>query len=546
MALLQIPAGVYPRALNAIGLLVLLYLARGVVLLYRRRTRFRALAAKHGYELLPNHSIIFGDLITVGKLMAKCPSDVHGQIVPHLLAQAFPELAKAGLFYVDTWPFTDPMIAVFHPDMMAQFCQEDSRPKHGHVVREFFPFTEGKDLVTSEGMQWKQWRAVFNPGFSTQNIMSLVPSFVEEILLFSKHLGKIAETGETVQMEPQATKAVFDVICRASIGTSLGTQTSADSPLLNALKQNIAWLIPEFGPGQWAKILHPLRTLAIRRNNSVMHQILQPLLEAHCLEHDRTGGPMTAVNLAVRGYMKSQGDTALEKVDPVFLDTAVEHIKMFLFAGIDTTASTVSFAYFFLYSHPDALAEIRREHDSVFGSTVSQAAELISRTPTLLNKLPYTLAVIKEVLRLCPPFGTARAGGPGFFLTNPETRQRFPTDGFLLFSCSHALQRHPAYWPDPDAFKPERWLSDEPESLGRRRNVWRPFELGPRACIGQELAMVELKLILVLTLREFDIKPMYKDGAGKLFGFQAYQAAPPGEVSSHINGGLPVRIEKRL
>ncbi|KAJ4246002.1 hypothetical protein NW762_013746 [Fusarium torreyae] len=165
-------------------------------------------------------------------------------------------------------------------------------------------------------------------------------------------------------------------------------------------------------------------------------------------------------------------------------------------------------------------------------------AEEISSELQLLNRLPYTTAVIKECLRLKPPLSSVRAGAPDFFLTRPETRQRLPSDGFVLWAASKAVHRHPAYWTEPDAFMPERWLTGV-----TTKNAWRPFELGPRACIGQELAMTELRMLLVMIVRDLEIIPQYNDTDLCVLGTQAYQVTMSEELTAHPRNGMPVQVE---
>ena len=69
--------------------------------------------------------------------------------------------------------------------------------------------------------------------------------------------------------------------------------------------------------------------------------------------------------------------------------------------------------------------------------------------------------------------------------------------------------------------------------------------MGPRNCIGQELATVELKLILVMTVRDLDVVPAYREDATKLFGEAAYQSLVPNELNNRPKDGLPVRIRRR-
>ena len=137
--------------------------------------------------------------------------------MPLLLAKEYPEIASQGLLYMDAWPFTFPMLAVFHPDMMAQFTQETSLSKH-HIMRgEFMPLTKCDDLVNQDGQVWRTWRSVFNPGFSVKNLMALIPSFLEEIEVFREWLEAIAKTGEVVQLEDKVMRTTTDIIGRAAL-----------------------------------------------------------------------------------------------------------------------------------------------------------------------------------------------------------------------------------------------------------------------------------------------------------------------------------------
>lgn len=107
------------------------------------------------------------------------------------------------------------------------------------------------------------------------------------------------------------------------------------------------------------------------------------------------------------------------------------------------------------------------------------------------------------------------------------------------------MQRHPDYWPDPEAFIPERWLVREGDPLRPVKNAWRPFELGARGCVGQELAMTELRMLLALMVRDLDIIPAYEEGAPTFCGDEAYQQDVPGNLVPHPKDGLPARIKLR-
>lgn len=119
---------------------------------------------------------------------------------------------------------------------------------------------------------------------------------------------------------------------------------------------------------------------------------------------------------------------------------------------------------------------------------------------------------MRETLRLQPPASTIRIDPDGRPLRHPDTGETLPTKGFMLWAVDVGLGRNAAYWPDAGAFRPERFLDGSWD-----RYAWIPFSKGPRNCIGQELALIESKAILALTLREFDVRTAFAE-VGKLKG----------------------------
>jgi len=279
-------------------------------------------------------------------------------------------------------------------------------------------------------------------------------------------------------------------------------------------------------------------------NNRVMKNYLLPHIRRGISEYGKIEGYKTVTNLAVKAYLKEvKPSSSADNIDPGFIDMAIAQMKMFIFAGHDTTAGALSFAYHLLWKNPTTLATLRAEHDAVLGSDVAKAAANITASPQLLNKLPYTSAVIKETLRLFPPVGTVRQGRKDFFLIHPDTGIRYPTDGFMIFGCSVAEHRNAAFWPRPDDFVPERWLVGEGDPMHVRKNAFRPFELGPRNCIGQELAQLELRAILALTVRELEVQSAYSENGGRVLNELAYQTMVPGAITGHPSHGMPVRVK---
>ena len=261
---------------------------------------------------------------------------------------------------------------------------------------------------------------------------------------------------------------------------------------------------------RWNPVRPLFQGYYIWRMNRYMSRQLENCFTAHqdLTVGDKHDAYRTVVNLALNEYLKEQpGSNAVRCLDADFKRFAVSQMKVFILAGHDTTSATLCYVYYTLSRNPSALQRVRAEHDDIFGSDITQTTAAITENPYALNNLPFTLAVIKETLRLFPPSSATREGEPGFSLT--QDGRQYPTEGFTIW-CSHqGIHREPLYWPQPDSFIPERWLVSDGDPLHPIKGAWRPFEWGPRNCIGQELALLELKIAMVMTLRNFNITASY-------------------------------------
>ncbi|KAL9121047.1 MAG: hypothetical protein Q9187_002391, partial [Circinaria calcarea] len=230
--------------------------------------------------------------------------------------------------------------------------------------------------------------------------------------------------------------------------------------LVDALRSQIRWLI--FGE----KInpfdrYNPLRFLVHRYNAYYMNSYLSRELDRRFALYRKLGDRPSkcVIDLALETYVTNKPREKLDGgMDPTFKRFAMSQVKLFLFSGHDTTSSSMCYIFYLLSVHSSVLERVRKEHSQVLGcSGLDQKIEMIERDPFILNQIPYTVAVIKESLRLFPVVSSTRGGEPGFDIQDTEGRF-FPTDGFLVWSISQALHRDPRYWHRPDDFLPERWL----------------------------------------------------------------------------------------
>ncbi|KAK5155969.1 hypothetical protein LTS14_005535 [Recurvomyces mirabilis] len=546
----------------AVGIVLVTLVGRFLQRLHKQRGMVKGLPG-------PPHSYIWGHLRAFDYVLRKQPKRAAPQTFAIFLKE---EYNLPDVFYVDVWPMGDPILMIFDTDVMAEITVKNSLPKHIEVDKFLQNFGGPGNLVSSEGALWKKWRSAFNPGFSAAHLMSLVPVMLDEGQIFVDILKKRVRNNEVFRVERDTTRLTVDIIGKVVLDVDLASQKGYNE-LVDAFMQQVRWqrVGVQFNPIEI--IDWPLRDAVQTYYNWKMDRYIGNAIDRRFASREGRGKSKAVIDLALEAYLKevkgATGEVDLSKVkgiDPEFRKAAVNNMKTFVFAGHDTTSSTLCYAYYYLSKYPDCLAKIRKEHDDVFGPDPSAVTEQLREDPRLLNRLEYTLAVMREVLRMQPPASTIRAGIKGFFVHDPKTGEAMPTDGFMLWPVDVGLHRHSRYWPEPNEFRPERHLHStsahgekQDDSANFASNpAWVAFSKGIRNCIGQELAVIETKVILAMTIRTFDFHAAFDeldklkdDGSGypsdsqgiqEQFGDEAYQiqlgTAKPRE-------GMPCRVSLR-
>ncbi|KAF4919511.1 putative sterigmatocystin biosynthesis P450 monooxygenase stcS [Colletotrichum viniferum] len=551
------PAALLPLILKLaavfVGTLVLKVLWKAFTI----RRKFRHVRAQ-GIPMLP-HSWITGHLKVMMEFRKEYPGDINiGNFHPWIInnyKRYFPEMDHCPpVIYLDLWPVLKaPIVAAYKNTVAAQFTQTKNLDKHQISLDFMNPLTKGKDIATLQADEWKKWRGWFNPGFSSRNVSMIVPELIEEIKVFADNLkqraGPNGSWGPMFQLRNMTTALTFDIIVRAVLDERLNEQKNKTAgPLRVALADQLRLMgiRQAFSFGY----LFPWQNRAVDRNNEIVYNQLYPSI-IHSLESGlKPAKKKTVLNLALMHLAEEAGGrVANPATDPEMMDTIMGNLKTFLVAGHETTASALCFMFKVLQDHPDCLAKVRAEHDEVLGKDPDQAAEILSQSPQLLSSLRYTHAVIKESLRLYQLASTMRGGEAGFFLT-AEGRQ-YPTEGFLVWDGGPGMQHDPSLWPDVDKFIPERYLVPAEDPLHPVKDAWRAFARGPRDCIGQEIAWVEIKLVAALIIRKFDVEEAWDewDAARGIKGqkdmVEGQRLYVAGDGIGHPKDGMPVHVRLR-
>lgn len=322
------------------------------------------------------------------------------------------------------------------------------------------------------------------------------------------------------------TLCALDIICETAMGKKIYAQSNSDSEYVTCVykmsdivsrRQRQPWYWPDlvyyyFGEGKehdrTLKVLHSFTSKVInQRAESISN-----------MESDsETDGKKR------RAFLDMLLKTTDDKGNSMSHQDIQEEVDTFMFEGHDTTAAAMNWALHLLGSHPEVQHKVHQELQEVLGSS-----ERPINTEDL-KKLKYLECVIKEALRLYPSV-------PFFARTICQDCQingfKVPK-GSNVIIITYALHRDPRYFPEPEEFRPERFLPEN--SVGRPVYAYVPFSAGLRNCIGQRFALMEEKVVLASILRNFTVEACQK----------REDLQPVGELILRPEQGIWVKLEKR-
>lgn len=200
----------------------------------------------------------------------------------------------------------------------------------------------------------------------------------------------------------------------------------------------------------------------------------------------------------------------------------VDNFVAFFAAGTDTSAHLLQTVMYYLDRFPEYKKMLRDEINNV----ITDATQNI--TLEQINRLEFTNAVLKETLRMVPPFSQLMQREALF---DHHIRDFLIRKGSLVSVDILALHHHPKRFENPARFNPFRWVKGHPdfnEEMSKDPYLYLPFSAGPRNCIGQPLAMLEMKIILALFARQFEwkVKEGYKLRLIIKFGYEPMESVP--------------------
>jgi cytochrome P450 len=172
----------------------------------------RRLHNLHQSQPMPLWNWIFGHLLVLKKYTDRHPADTFITTCIRDIAREFPE---TDMFYLDLWPFTTPVLCVCDADAANQATTKNPFPKADSFNVVFEPIMGGPNLLSMNSQEWKEWRALLNPGFGSGYIQDLVPVIMDNVELFCSKLHERA--GTLFCIEELVTRMTMDIIVKVTL-----------------------------------------------------------------------------------------------------------------------------------------------------------------------------------------------------------------------------------------------------------------------------------------------------------------------------------------
>jgi cytochrome P450 len=338
----------------------------------------------------------------------------------------------------------------------------------------------GGNLLDLPHHEWLPRRRALQPMFTKQR----VPRYAGHMAAAAQALVDGWRDDVTVDLDTECRALTLRALGRSVLGLDLDARADTVGP---ALRTALSWIADRamrpVNLPQWVPTPGQQRA---RRANATLHQLAAEILAAVRADPDRDA-PLVRALLAAADPHTGQ---------PLSDDDICHELVLFILAGHDTTSSTLTYSLWALGHHPAI-------QDRVFDEVSALGDRPL--TPDDVPRLGYTVRVLHEALRLCPP----AAGTPRMLNKDLAVDGYRVEAGTMAVVSFYAMHRDPYLWDRPLTFDPDRFLPER--SRGRSRWQYLPFGGGPRSCIGDHFAMLEATLGLATIIRAARIESLKDD-----------------------------------
>jgi cytochrome P450 len=356
-----------------------------------------------------------------------------------------------------------------HPDLVKDVLVTNNRlfgRGRGHLRMKLLL---GDGLLTTDGDVHKRQRRLLQPAFHRQR----VESYADTMALRAEQLAARWRDGSTVDVLGEMMGLTLVIVANTLFGATVDDEVEEIGSALTAAFEMFGFALMPFSE-LFDRVPIPT-TIRLRRARARLDATIYRII-ADRRRSGRDHGDLLSMLLLAQ-------DTGEEGDGGSMTDVQLRDEATTLFvAGHETTSNALTWTWYALSQHPDVEAKMHAELDSVLAGRRPSAADL--------PRLPYTRAVLAESMRLYPPvWGLGRRALTAHTLGGYD----IPRDSLVIVS-PFITQRDARFFPEPELFRPQRWLDESAQE--RPRFSYFPFGGGARQCIGEQFAWMEGVLLL--------------------------------------------------
>ncbi|CAN0909010.1 Cytochrome P450 CYP72A616 [Linum grandiflorum] len=404
------------------------------------------------------------------------------------------------------WFGKTPKVVVMDPDMI----QEVVSNKHGHFGKP--PLNPlililARGLTVLEGDEWARHRKIINPAFHLEKLKGMLPGFALSCSNMIEQWTQMVDPQGCCELDvwPQLQKLSMDVISRAAFGSSYEQGKKIfhlqKELILLVMEAMQSFYIPGF------RFVPTKKNLRRKALDKEITSLLRGVIEKKQNAIAAAGGDETKTDDLLGILLQSNGLT---------IEEVIEECKVFYVAGQETTASLLTWTMIVLAMHPDWQEKARQEVLRVCGKIEPSSSEALSH-------LKIVTMIVNEVLRLYPPAialyqHTYKETKIGDFCLPAGVDVTLP---ILLVHHDQKL-----WGEDADQFRPDRFVQGVAKA-SEHRLAFFPFGWGPRTCVGQQFATLEVKMALAMILQNFsfELSPSYAHASNTVMLLQPQHGA---------------------
>ena len=366
------------------------------------------------------------------------------------------------------------LIVTFNPEHIKQLLQEDHSSYRKSLAYRKLRLLLGDGLFAGDGKSWLQQRRLSQPAFHKERLNH----YFQDMDKAARELTEGWNNQKKINVIAEMTAVTLKIISKALLNVDLAKEENkvigqhlpyALDFMIKRVTSTVNWplVLPFPKHNRFRKAVKSMdgmigEIIHERRNNEYSHDLLSMLMQA------------------------KDADTG-ETMDDKHLR---DEILTFFLAGHETTAMAMSWMLYWLAIAPEVQRKLREEIQSVSDGSLDIS---------VLQKMNYTKNVIKETLRMMSPVWIMGREA----LRPVKLGEHSLKKGESVIFSPFLIHRHPAHWESPEVFNPDRFSPQTEDKM--HKYSYFPFGGGPRLCIGNNFAMMEMQILIAQIIKNYKL-----------------------------------------